>query len=236
MNINKTFRRKEQVGSGKKIEDLSDEELKEMMEEWYQKVIRQSQRYDEYLSEIGFKSINIPDSMRLRKIQVDFLKRKAIELDINKTFREKKSSNVSPVTRLNWAMGLHRDAQIVLADNGRYTMIGAKYDDETHFIVECDESEIEGILKSLDRRPVIVNYKVPAGKKSVNMDTRKVVVTQLHPGSVLRLYWRIPTALSETTDIFWTDCGRSTQGPEEELFNLLAQNKIDPKDVIRKDR
>ena len=160
-------------------------------------------------------------------------------MNINKVYKQKKSSDVSPITRLNWAMGLHRDAEIVLADNGRQTMIGAKYDGETHFFVECDESEIEGIIKSLDKRPGIINYKTPPGRKSVNMDTRKVVVTRLNPGSVLRLYWRIPSpnAPGGYMDIFWTDAGRDGgMGPEEELFNLLVQNHIHQEDIIRKDR
>jgi len=159
-------------------------------------------------------------------------------MNINKVFQGKSSNNdISPLTRLNWAMGLHPGAEIVLADNGLYTMIGAKYDGETHFFLECDEDEIKPILDSLDRRPSIINYKMPAGKKSVNMDVRKVLVTKLNSMSnVLRLYWRIPTALSDTTDVFWCDVGRdSNMGAEEELLNLLQQNKIQMSDVIRED-
>jgi len=161
-------------------------------------------------------------------------------MNINKRFDEKKSSDISPLTALNWALAVHKDAQIVLADNGRQTMIGAKYDGETHFFVECAEDEIELTLNQLDKRPGIVNYKVAKGHKSASLDTtRKVVVTKLNPSSnILRLYWRIsnPMAPGGQMDIFWCDAGRDgNMGALEELSLLLERNKIPYSDVIRKD-
>lgn len=158
---------------------------------------------------------------------------------INKVFKGKKANDISPISALTWAVALHPESEIVLADNGRQTMIGVRRNGETNFYVECGEDEIEYVLSSMPHKRPIVNFKVAKGRKSMYLgDTRKVVVTRLHPGSVLRLYWRIPhpDAPGGYMDVMWCDVGRDgNMGPLEELSFVLERNNIAYSDVIRED-
>lgn len=163
-------------------------------------------------------------------------------MNINKTFRSKSADNFSPVTRLHWAIGLHRDAKIVTADSGGMTWIGVKFPDgHTDFYVECTKDEIgpviQGARKLQGKKIDLLNFK--SAKNALSLETIKVVVTKLNPESnVLRLYWRIPypDAPGGYVDWFWTDVGRDGGiGPLSELWELLLRNKIRMSDVIRKD-
>jgi hypothetical protein len=142
---------------------------------------------------------------------------------------------------MTWAVGTNPGSKIVLSDGAHgygKTLIGVQYSDsnETHFLMECFDSELEGVMQSITmgRMVPVINHKAGKSRKSINPDVRKVVITRLNPStSILRLYWRIPTALSDTTDVFWTDVGRDGNiGAEEEMLQLFENYKVQRKDII----